>query len=145
MVYAKCILMKKKTEKHHQCWRTDMSNLLLWEMQPDNYSVYSVSLFKVMDPLNLLCVSIKVTRSGLKNTPLVHLLFRAWPIDCKVPIDAFRASQTFQPPPMAADSHHGMPPVVWGVRRNHWKLETLFEVFCFVLKLYRNFTYRFDL
>ena len=36
------------------------------------YSVYSASFFeKVMDPLNLLCVSIKVMRSSLRSTPLV--------------------------------------------------------------------------
>ena len=64
----------------------------------------SLSFFKMMNLLNLLCVSIKAMGSRLKNMALVHLLFRAWSVDCKFSINAFGVSQTSQPP-LAEDNH----------------------------------------
>ena len=90
-----------------------MSNLLLWEVQ---YDIILFCLFyfffkKSDGPTKFtLCLNKGCEEQFEKHT-FSSLVFRAWPINCKVPVDTSRTSQTFQPPPEAEDNHRCVSPV----------------------------------
>ena len=90
-----------------------MSNLLLWEMP---YDIILVCLFcfffkKTDGPTKFtLCLN-ECYEEQFEKHNFSSLIFRAWPINCKVPVDTSRTSQTFQPPLEAEDTHHCVAPV----------------------------------